>query len=35
MDHPEKSIMTLTVNGVRKFQGHAATSDGKRAFVIG
>jgi flagellar motor switch protein FliM len=34
VDHPGKSLMTLKVNGMRKYQGRAANADGKRAFAI-
>ncbi len=34
VDHPAKSLMTLKVNGMRKYQGRAANADGKRAFAI-
>ena len=34
VDHPAKSLMTLKVNGMRKYEGRAANADGKRAFAI-
>jgi len=34
VDHPAKSVMTLKVNGIRKFHGRAAAADGKRAFTV-
>jgi flagellar motor switch protein FliM len=34
VEHPAKSLMTLKVNGLRKYLGRAASSDGKRAFAV-
>lgn len=34
VDHPAKSLMTLTVNGVRKYQGRVISSAGKAAFAV-
>jgi flagellar motor switch protein FliM len=34
VDHPAKSLLTLTVNGVKKYRGRAASVDGKRAFAV-
>ena len=34
VDHPAKSLMTLTVNGVRKYQGRVINSAGKVAFAV-
>ena len=34
VDHPAKALMTLKVNGIRKYHGRAASVDGKRAFAV-
>jgi flagellar motor switch protein FliM len=34
VDHPGKSLMTLKVNGLRKYQGRAISAGGKMAFVV-
>lgn len=34
VEHPAKSLMTLKVNGLNKFQGRAASAGGKRAFAV-
>jgi flagellar motor switch protein FliM len=35
VDHPAKSLMTLKVNGMRKYQGRAISAGGKMAFAVG
>jgi flagellar motor switch protein FliM len=34
VDHPAKSLITLKVNGIKKYHGKAATVNGKRAFAV-
>jgi flagellar motor switch protein FliM len=34
VDHPAKTLMTLKVNGVEKYQGRALSSGGKMAFAV-
>jgi flagellar motor switch protein FliM len=34
IDHPARAVMTLKINGMRKYQGRAASAEGKRAFAV-